>query len=436
MYTVTEEVKISVHELEIGMRVIRLDRPWIETNFPLQGFVIQSQDEIDSCIEQCKYVYIGGKSEHKHQSELERRVNKKGLYARGKPQKKGRPSVKSRQTSVPRKKVSYINKISIEKEISVAKSSYVFAKSTVNSIMDGIRIGRMIDMNQAREVVDNVVDSLLRNDEALLWLTKLKEKDEYTAEHSINVCILSVAFAKHLGHDKREIKKIGLGGFLHDVGKAKIPIEVLNKPGRFTDDEFEIMKSHPKFGRDLLMSLPESKHTSIDIAYNHHERIDGSGYPRGLVDHQIPYYAKIIALTDTYDAITSNRVYDTGRASMDALDIIYKCKGTQFDEELAVEFIKCIGIYPPGSIVELTNGEVGLVLSHSSETKLRPRIILVLDDLKKQCTQKVVDLHKDALDSNKKAYTIARELPNGKYGVDIRKFIKEGLVFSNPSVRA
>lgn len=420
MYYETKELKISSHALEIGMRVVRLDRPWIETNFLLQDFIIQSQDDIDDCIRQCKYVYIEAK--------LNRRNQKKGLSARSKP--KNRTQTLKKNRPVPSRKTVYINKIAIEHEMSAAKSSYAFAKSTIKGIMDGIRIGRMLDMNQAREVVDNVVDSILRNNEALTWLTKLKEKDEYTAEHSLNVCILSVAFARYLGHEEQEIKKIGLGGFLHDIGKAKIPIEILNKPSRFNDAEFEIMKTHPKLGRDLLMSLPDAKHFSVDIAYNHHERIDGTGYPRGLVAHQIPYYAKIIALTDTYDAITSNRIYDTGRASMEALDIIYKCKGTQFDKELAIEFIKCIGIYPPGSIVEMTNGEVGLVLSHSAETKLRPRIILVLDENKKQCAQKVIDLQKGALDKGQQSYLIAHELPNGKYGVDVRDYIKKGIIFS------
>ncbi len=326
------------------------------------------------------------------------------------------------------KKVTYINKIPVEKEFGAAKKCYGYAKTTAKSIMEGIRLGRMIDVNACRETVNTVVDSIIRNSNALIWLSKLKNKDEYTAEHSLNVCILTVAFARHLGFNEKEIKRIGLCALLHDVGKAKIPVEVLNKPGRFTDDEFELMKQHATFGRDLLISISGTDHAAIDVAYCHHERIDETGYPRQLLRHQIPYYAKIVSITDTYDAITSSRCYDSGRSSMDALDIIYKNRGRQFDEELALEFIKCIGIYPPGSIVETTNGEVGIVIASNPEVKLQPRIILVLNADKKPIKQKVLNLMDNPLDEQGNRYAIACELPNKKYGVDIKDFLKKGLV--------
>lgn len=214
---------------------------------------------------------------------------------------------------------------------------------------------------------------------------------------------------------------------MHDVGKSKIPEEVLNKPGRFTDEEFNIMKLHPAYGRDLLSSLASSDHSSIDIAYSHHERIDGRGYPRALKPQQIPYYAKVVALTDTYDAITSTRCYDQARASMNALDIIYQNKGSQFDEELAIEFIKCIGIYPPGSIVEMTNGYVGIVIAKNKESKLKPRIILVVDSDKALIKERIIDLQDTPLDEHDSPFVIARELPNGTHGIDIREFVKKGL---------
>ena len=429
---------IPVGELQLGMHVVELDRPWLETNFLLQGFIIQDQTDIDALVAQCEYVYIEGKVNTTAQI-VDRRKDKQGLFPRktafseANPPTKSIPKYVNPGSSKPpalARRITYINKIGVEKELVAARGVYSSSKECVKNIMEGIRIGRVLDMNQARETVNSVVDSILENSNALVWLTKIKDKDDYTAEHSLNVCILSIAFARHLGHDEGEIRKIGLGGLLHDVGKSKIPTEILTKPGRFNDEEYEIMKQHPLLGRDLLAATASTDHSSIDIAYAHHERIDGKGYPRGLLPHQIPYYAKIIALTDTYDAVTSNRCYDKGRASMDALDIIYQNKGTQFDEELAVEFIKCIGIYPPGSIVEMTNHQVGIVIAENPASKLKPKVIMIMDGDRNWHKQYVVDLKLDPTDSFGKPLAIAREIPNGTYGIDIREFIKNGLVLN------
>lgn len=427
------KTQITIEDLQIGMRVVELDRPWLETSFLLQGFVIQSQEDIEELQQQCEFVYIEGTLETNNKEE--KRKEKRGLFARTSDLLSKKPSLPKPKTQpreqgppLPENKVVYINKISVEKEIDNAKVCYSAAKNIVKNIMEGIRLGRMLDMNQARKTVDEVVDSILSNSDALAWLTKIKNKDDYTAEHSLNVCVLSATFARHLGHDEREIRQVALGGLLHDVGKAKIPLEILNKPGRFTNEEFDIMKQHPTFGRSMLMSLPQSDLSAVDIAFCHHERMDEQGYPRGLKAHQIPYFAKLVSLTDAYDAITSSRCYDQGRASMDALDIIYQHKGKQFDEELAVEFIKCVGVYPAGSIVEMTNKEVGIVIAANEKKKLKPRIILVMDTEQNWIKQSIIDLYSEPRDADGNIYNIARELANGTHGIDIRDFVEKGLV--------
>ena len=296
--------------------------------------------------------------------------------------------------------------------------------------MEGIRIGRMIDMNEARETVDHIVEGILQNKDALAWITKIKDKDAYTAEHSLNVSILAATFARHLGHDEADIKKIALGGLLHDVGKAKIPTELLNKEGRLSEEEFNTVKHHAVYGRNLLMAMPKRDHFVIDIAHSHHERIDGHGYPRKLNGSQIPYFAKVISIVDAYDAITSTRCYDKGRASMEALDIIYKSKGQQFDAELAVEFIKCIGIYPPGAIVELQTGEVGIVIATDEKNKLKPRVLLVLGCEKEKIQQKIVNLNLNVENEQGNVLKIKRELLNGSHGVRLEEFLKRGLLLA------
>ncbi len=408
------EVKVPVEKLEPGMEVVRLDRPWEETDFMLQGLVIKGQEDINDLQRQCKFVFV-----------------EESTVGNFSPEEDSDDAllIKKTSTAPPKasEKITYTNTVSIERELPKANLTYRAAKKIAKAIMSGIRLGRMIDMNDARGVVDGVVGSLLKNSDAMTWLTKLKNQDEYTAEHALNVCILSAAFARHLGHDEEEIRQIALCGLLHDVGKSQIPEEILNKEGRLTDEEFDVIKQHPTMGKDLLKTLSETDGAAIDVAHCHHERIDGKGYPRALEEGQIPYYAKIIAVTDSYDAITSNRCYESGRASMEALDIIYRCRGTQFERQLAEEFIQCVGIYPPGSIVEFTNQEVGIILASNARHKLKPRVLVVLDSKKDFCLQSIVDLTSDAKDFQGKPYAIAREIPNGTHGVDLKEFLNRGL---------
>lgn len=429
----TSEVQIEVSQLELGMHVVRLDRPWFETDFILQGFIINDIEDLQSLKQQCDSVFIQAKVIDNRPKKPKKPANRKQNLSRD---SKGTVVATSQQKQNPlirkgppkaSKKLNYLNKISTEQELASANIAYGAARQTAKNIMNGIRLGRVLDMNEAREVVDDVVGSLLRNNDAMAWLTKIRNRDEYTAEHSLNVCVLSATFARHLGHKEAEIKTIALCGLLHDVGKSKIPEEILNKMGRFSEEESRIMKHHSTLGRNLLMSISSTDRACIDVAHSHHERIDGRGYPRNLKENQIPYYAKIVSLTDVYDAITSTRCYDHGRASMSALDIIYKARGTQFDEALAVEFIKCIGIYPPGSIIEFINDEVGIILSSNPESKLNPRVILILDSNKKARKQKIIDLKNKAKDHKGKEYVIAREVPNGSYGIDLAEFIRRGL---------
>ncbi|WP_163836228.1 HD-GYP domain-containing protein [Spartinivicinus ruber] len=399
------EKKLNVSELEVGMHVVRLDKPWLETSFLLQGFIIQSQEDITALAEECNYVYIQGKFKSAESSS---------------------PKVKS---NLPKRQAVYINKVSFEQEIEKASINFRQARGLAKNIMDGIRIGRALDINEAKDAVAECVNSILRNPDTLRWLTQIKQRDEYTAEHSMNVCILSATFARYLGMSPPEIEKIGLCGLLHDVGKAKVPEEILNKPGKLDPDENSIMQMHTVFGKDILTAAENKYLITVDVAHSHHERIDGTGYPRRLEARQIPLYSKIVALTDVYDAITSSRCYDGSRTSLTALNIIYNEMGTHFDTELAREFIKCIGIYPPGSIVEMTNGEVGIVMNNDHISRLKPRVLLLLNEFKEPRKHRLVDMTKIDLDAESKPYVIQRELINGSYGVDINDYFN--LITSN-----
>ncbi|MGI0116206.1 HD-GYP domain-containing protein [Zooshikella sp. RANM57] len=393
------EKKVSVDQLEVGMYVVRLDRSWLETPFLLQGFTIKTQEDIHLLSSYCHYVYIEGRT----------------------------APVNKALTGIPKQPVQYINKVSFDSELQIAEKQFQHIRSTAQEIMENVRIGRTINIKEAKYVVNECVESILRNDDALKWLSHIKRKDDYTAEHSMNVCILSAAFARHLGFPKYEIEKIALCGLLHDVGKAKIPDHILNKPGTFNGEELRVMQSHTTLGKKLLMTAGIEEAIAIDVAYAHHERLNGKGYPRGLRAHQIPFYAKIVAITDTYDAITSTRCYKSSQSSITALHILNKEKGSHFDTELVDEFIQCIGVYPPGALVEMTNGEVGVVAYSEPLTRLKPYVLLLLDERKNLQRIKLIDLKKIDLDASGQSYTIARELPCGSYGIKLSNTIKQFL---------
>ncbi len=439
-----KEMRVPVGDLRLGMHVLRLDRPWEETDFLLQGFVINHREEIDALQAQCEHVFIEAKV---HMGDIaserlsidpaadlyNRSETGGGAVARGK--KAGDQYKERHAVGKPTTRVTYINKIDVSKEMVTARSAYDQARGMARDIMANIRLGKTLDMHQAREVVDECVSSVLRNGDALLLLTKLKEQHEYTAEHCMNVCILTATFARHLGMLEEEIRKIALCGLLHDVGKSRIPDAVLNKPSALTPEEYKLMQNHAALGRDVLMASPRVEHSCVDVAYNHHERPDGNGYPRGLPATQIPYWAKIVAIVDAYDAITSNRNYDKGRASMEALDIIHRGKGKQFDEELANEFIRCIGIYPPGSIILLSSGEVGIVVAANPKNKLKPRVLLVRNEQQgKREKYRMIDLIQSPADSRGNPYAITKEVPDGTFGVSLRNFLERGLVLGAPTV--
>lgn len=408
------DVPISVSDLEIGMNIVSLDRPWEETNFLLQGFTIKSQDEIYQLQSQCEQVFVQIKMEEVEAFKL--KLANKPKQSNGATR---RPGVDGPVTNIP---VTYQDKEPFAKAVESARVTFDSARSMANTVMDGLRFSRNINMDECREAVEQIVDSVLSNKDALRFLSQIKSKDNYTAEHSMNVCILCATFARHLGLLDFEIKTVALCGLLHDVGKSKIPIEVLNKPDRFNAGEARIMAQHTTFGRNILMSMGSSHRHAVEVAHSHHERIDGKGYPRGLNGDSIPYYAKLVSIVDAYDAMTSDRVYGTPKSSEFALDILLKNMGTQFDEALTKEFINCIGVYPVGCLVELKSGEIAVVIG-SNELEPASSKILIVSDEKKQPTpfERVVNL----ASKNPEGFAILKELANGSFGYDVKTYIKK-----------
>ncbi len=425
------KIQVPVQQITIGMFVSDLDRPWLGTPFPVQGFEVTSPEDIQLISDVCEFVFIDVKKSklNQHLEELETiptpiPSKRKNIFKRIFKRSNG-ASTDNQQS------LSYEDKRSVEEELENAGKAYQNTKATVNEILASFKVGRDIDINQAREVVNECVESIFNNKDSLLWFTLIKNRDLYTSEHCLNVAILSIAFGRHLGLSEDTLRVIGLCGLLHDIGKVKIPLEVLNKEGTFTQEEFEIMKQHPEHGRDYLLEQGGIIPEAIDVTYGHHEKIDGSGYPLGLKGSQIPFFAKLVAITDAYDAITSDRSYQNARSTLQAQKILYEAAGSHFDEDLIKSFIQWLGIYPPGSIVEMSNGQAGIVLSVNPKAKLKPRVVLLTDEAKKPQPQRVVDLSKIDLDRQGNEYKIKTSHPNNTFGIDLKEYQQKGLLIGN-----
>ena len=316
---------------------------------------------------------------------------------------------------------AYPINVDIESEIGRAAKAYSRSLAEIKYILQLIHDHQNIDIEQMMVVVHDCLESVIRNPSALLWLTRIKHVDQYTAEHCVNVGIQAMALGRHLGLGAKHIELLGLCGMLHDVGKMSLDQDILNKRGRLTPEDARHLRLHPVMGRDQLAKDPKVPQEVINVAYSHHERIDGKGYPEKLPAGRLDFYIRAITVVDAYDAITSERCYSPSKSPAEALKILYKNIGTQFDESLVIKFIECIGLYPPGSLVQMGTGEVGIVLSVDPLHRLSPKVALLLDDQKKPMQQLIVDLKHEpaALQGGMK---IAGVLADGAYGINLESF--------------
>ncbi|MDD5365345.1 MAG: HD-GYP domain-containing protein [Gallionellaceae bacterium] len=248
------------------------------------------------------------------------------------------------------------------------------ANRIVRDMIRDIRLGRQIELEQVEPLVEGMIDSIFRNPDALLPLGRLKEHDSYTFQHSVSVCTLMIAFARGLGLERATIKEIAIGALLHDVGKAQVPDGILNKPAKLTDAEFAKMKSHVVQSIIILQHTPGISQIALDVAGQHHERFDGTGYPNKLKGGEISLYGQMGAIVDVYDAITSDRVYHKGMPPTEALGKLLEWSKYHFDPELVKKYIKSIGIYPTGSLVRLNSGRLAIVLEQNPVKPMQPTI--------------------------------------------------------------
>jgi len=402
----TEKIRINVADLEVGMYVSELDRDWLDTPFLIQGFMLTDEKQLEDVREICDYVYIDttlGKAPS----------NKPGALDWDTKHKNSRP-VESHPGSVTS---------TFEDEIKHAKLIHKQLRSVVDELFDVIMKGGDLDIEPVREVVNEVVNSINRNQYALEWMTQLKNRDEYTAIHCMNVCILSVKLGHHVGIGQDDLNILGICGLLHDIGKIKIPDNILNKPGSLTEEEMTFMRLHSYLGASMLIETEGVPKEVYQVALSHHERMDGTGYPDKLDSDHITRFTRIVAIVDIYDAVTSERVYAPAMPASEATSLLYKLRSHHLDENLVEVFIQCIGVYPVGTLVETDAGEVGLVFSASIRHRMNPSLLVVLDKNKQRLsTPRILNTARDQNERGGFVYNIKRSLNAGSYNIHPRDY--------------
>ena len=352
--------KVDSSELRVGMFIHDLDCGWMEHPFVRNRFVITSEDEIRKIMAagirgvtiDCARGLDVGDAPTVAEAEAATEAEVAAIAAQ--------PLMPLRTT--------------LAEEFDRAMAIRRQAAGLVKTVMQDARLGKAVEMDKVSPVVENITASILRNASALLGLSVIKNKDDYTFLHSVSVCTLLVAFCRSRQMDAETTYQAGIGGLLHDTGKALVPDAILNKPGRLTDEEFEIVRRHPRDGYDILRRSPGIGAIPLDITLHHHERRDGTGYPDRQGEQDISELAQMAAIVDVYDAITADRCYHKGMPAAEALRKMYEWSKFHFNPALTQEFMRCVGIYPVGTLVLLESGRLGVVVEPHETSLLTPKV--------------------------------------------------------------
>ncbi len=399
--------RISIHDLKIGMKVEKLDRSWLATPFLRHRFTITSSDQIEQLhASGVQQLDIDADDVCRVSGSLDEVMKTRTELSHAIP-----PSPEPGLSPVP-----------FIEELPVARQVYIAAKLVIQQAMDDVRMGRALNMEAVSEVVESMADSILRSPDALMSLTRLKQFDEYTFYHSVNTSALALSVGRHLGYARAPLLQLGTGMLLHDIGKMQIPVSILNKPGRYQPDEFEIMRQHVLRGAEILSSTTDLTDMFLKPGLEHHERVDGTGYPHQRSKEQLSQFGLIAAIVDIYDAVTSDRCYHKGRTPHDTLQLLYQL-GAQghVDGALVQQFIQVVGVYPVGSCVSLNTGEMAIVRQFNHDAPIRPSVILITDEAgHHRCSPVDLDL---AVQLHQPKRTIASILDPASLGINPHTYL-------------
>lgn len=396
--------KIALDQLEPGMYVHDLNVDWMAHPFLRKRFLIQDEAAVSK---------IRAAGIHELYIDTARGDDVPDALTEAQV----RRSVETEMLKVAEEPPPAPLTSSLAEEMSRATRIYEAAGQAVRDVMRDVRLGKAVEVAEVESVVEDITSSVVRNNGALISLLRLKTADDYTFLHCVAVGTLMVTFTRALGLDADTVRQSGIGGLMHDLGKMKVPDAVLNKPGKLTDEEFALIKRHPEAGHALLVEAGGIGPIPLDITLHHHERIDGSGYPSKLPGDRITLLAKMSAIVDVYDAITSDRCYHRGMEPTDALRKMFEWSKFHFEERLVHQFMRTIGIYPVGTLVKLESGRLGVVIEQTEGNLLAPRVRAFFSTRSNlYTTPEVLDLTRGA------DRILNHELPE-QWGVDPRRFL-------------
>jgi HD-GYP domain-containing protein (c-di-GMP phosphodiesterase class II) len=381
---------IPVAELKFGMYVASLDCPWTDTPFMFQGFVLETEEQLEILKKFCKSVFVD-----EARSELSDLA----------PLKPFTPHYK---VQVP-----------VEREVEKAKAAHRSTQATVREMLHSVRVNRALDTSSIEQAVTSMTESVLRNPDALLLFSRLREKGDYLHSHALDTAVYMTSFGRFLELSVEQISLLGYVGLMQDVGKLRVLDEILKKRERLTAAEMEQARRHVQHSVDILRETSGLPPEVAELAALHHERRDGSGYPKGLKGAEIGMIGCIAAIADIFDALTGERPYANAVSPSTALSMLYKWRGTLFDATLIEQFIRFVGIFPLGSVVEFNSGEIGIVIAQNLQKRLQPRVMVIRDpsgaDLK---PQKLLDLSREPKTARGEPYRIKRTLEYSKAGIN------------------
>lgn len=422
---------ISVAELKLGMFVVEPDCPWSEFNFAFQGFVITSPDQVDIFQQKCRFVSIDrSRSQGVHFAPPKAghdRALKSSPFEKAAPEtpqigKHLSTTVALDQRQVRRRRFLdflHVQRDSehakeLSRELSYIEPRYDELANALQHAYHAFSEGKHVDIHAVREGLRDIAGSLLRNADAVMWLLRLKQRDQYSFDHAMDVAVNMILLGSHIGWRDLKLVDLGMTGMMQDVGKVQLPTELLAKKDALTKAERAVVRSHVASSLEILMTQPGiSQNITITVS-RHHERWDGSGYPRGLKFEQIGTSAEIAGLADAFCAMLKDKPYRSALGHQEALEELHGLRGKHFSPELMEQFVQCVGLYPVGTMVELSTGEVGVVIQQNRVKRSRPSIVIMLDKEKAPVRDyRVLDLRLD----RHSAIRIARALPHNAYGL-------------------
>ena len=382
------------------MYVAELDRPWLDTRFAFQGFSVTSEADLVRLRQTCKRVVI----------DLEKGVapGESAAGAAG----RARAAV-----------VRYPEKLSVERELDPAKTVLHDCRRVLQKNIKALVAGGELDAAAVKSSVEKIADSIERNPDAMLLLTKVRQKDEKQLERALDVSVLMMTFGRFLQLSRDQLDLLGQVGLLQDIGKLKVPDHILQVKGALSAQEMQVARLHVVHSAAMLREVHGMSPQVTELALLHHERHDGSGYPRGLAGAEIGMLGGIAGIVDSYSAMTSQRPYAEQMSPSNALGALYKDRGTLYNEALVEQFIQCIGIYPVGSVVQLNSGEVGVVIAQNRVRRLQPRVMVLLNAQSETVSpQRILDLIKEPKTASGEPYRIRRTLEASQLPMDPRDF--------------